>query len=109
MNSDVVIDLLLIGFAVIVAAYIVSLLINKRTLDIVQTTAAGTLTATQNLISLHVYYGAYERSEILRTVASIIGIDQIRDTALEFAQGREGPYKIEVYPSQTTQAASQGP
>jgi len=109
MNSDVVIDLLLIGFAVIVAAYIVSLLINKRTLDLIQTTSAGTLAATQNLISQHVYYGAYERSEILRTVASIIGIDQIRDTALEFAQGRQPPYTLEIYPPQTPQAAKQGP
>jgi len=81
---DLISELLLAGFAVIVAAYILSILTQKRTMDTVQTTIASTLAATQSLISTSVYYGAYERSEILRTVAQVIGIDQIRDTALEF-------------------------
>lgn len=76
--------LLAAGFAVIVAAYIISILIHKRMIDSVQSTAAATLTATQSLIATSIYYGAYERSETLRTVASVIGIDQIRDTAIQF-------------------------
>lgn len=85
--SDIVgaiVWLLAAGFAVVVAAYIISILIHKRMMDSVQSTAAATLTATQSLIATSIYYGAYERSETLRTVAAVIGIDQIRDTALQF-------------------------
>ncbi len=99
---DVVLSLLGAGFAVIVAAYIVSLLLHKRMIDGVQTTIASTLQSTVSLISTSVYYGAYERSEVLRTIASIIGIDQVRDTALTFQQQRlqNAPYSVEVHPSQ---------
>jgi len=98
MDANVIITLLGAGFAVIVAAYIVSILIHKRMMDSVQATAAATLTATQNLISLHVYYGAYERAEFLRTIASVIGIDQVRDTALQFQQNRmEAPPTVIQY------------
>jgi len=99
MDPNIVIELLIAGFAVIVAAYIISLLVHKRMMDSVQATAAATLAATQSLIALNVYYGAYERAEVLRTVASVISVDQIRDTALEFQNQRcEPPYKVEVYP-----------
>lgn len=76
--------LLAAGFAVVVAAYIISMLVHKRMMDSVQSTAAAALTATQSLITTSIYYGAYERSETLRTVAAVIGIDQIRDTAIQF-------------------------
>ncbi len=81
---NTIVWLLAAGFAVIVAAYIISILIHKRMMDSVQSTAAATLTATQSLIATSIYYGAYERSETLRTVAAVIGIDQIRDTAIQF-------------------------
>jgi len=98
MDASVVIDLLIAGFAVIVAAYIVSLLIHKRMMDSVQSTASATLVATQSLISLHTYYGAYERAEFLRTIASVIGIDQVRDTALTFQENRiEAPPTVIQY------------
>lgn len=89
---DVIVWLLAAGFAVIAAAYVISLLLHKRLVDGVQTTVASTLQATVNLISTAVYYGAYERSETLRTVASIIGVDQVRDTALAFQNVRYNNY-----------------
>jgi hypothetical protein len=91
--------------ALIAAGYGLSLLIQKRAMDSTQTVAAATLTATQNLIAQMTYYGAYERAEILRTVASIVGVDQVRDTALAFQQQRQlfRPYEVEYYPPQQKQ------
>ncbi len=85
--------------ALIAVGYGLSLLVQKRTMDATQTVAAATLTATQSLISQMTYYGAYERAEILRTVASIVGVDQVRDTALAFQQQRlNSAYEVEYYP-----------
>jgi len=84
--------------ALIAAGYGLSLLIQKRAMDSTQTVAAATLTATQSLIAQMTYYGAYERAEILRTVASIVGVDQVRDTALAFQQQRlNSAYEAEHY------------
>jgi hypothetical protein len=85
------VEILVIGFLVIAVGYIVSLILQKRTLDMVQTAGSSTLAATQYLISSSIYYGAYERSETLRTIASIIGGAQIGDTALEFVDTRNRP------------------
>jgi len=82
--------------ALVAAGYGLSLLIHKRTMDAVQSTAAATLTATQALIAQMTYYGASERAEIIRTVAQVIGVDQLRDTALQFQSNRV--YTIEQYP-----------
>ncbi len=100
IDYTAIIELLVAGFAIIVGGYVVSLLLNKRVMDSVQTTVGATLAATQSLISQSVYYGAYERAETLRTVASIIGIDQIRDTALQFQNNRNNVYQVEYYPPQ---------
>jgi len=90
--------------ALIAAGYGLSLLIQKRAMDSTQTVAAATLTATQSLIAQMTYYGAYERAEILRTVASIVGVDQVRDTALAFQQQRlNSVYEVEYYPQQKQQ------
>jgi hypothetical protein len=90
--------------ALIAAGYGLSLLIQKRAMDSTQTVAAATLTATQSLIAQMTYYGAYERAEILRTVASIVGVDQVRDTALTFQQQRLNTvYEVEHYPPQQKQ------
>ena len=90
--------------ALIAAGYGLSLLIQKRAMDSTQTVAAATLTATQSLIAQMTYYGAYERAEILRTVASIVGVDQVRDTALTFQQQRLNTvYEVEHYPPQQRQ------
>jgi len=109
MDADVIVSLLAAGFAVIVAAYIVSILIHKRMMDSVQATASATLVATQSLISLHTYYGAYERAEFLRTIASVIGIDQVRDTALQFQQNRMEPPTVIQYQVSPPQQQKQGP
>ena len=97
---DLISTIVIALIALIAAGYGLSLLIQKRTMDAVQTTASATLTATQTLISQMTYYGAYERGEILRTVASIVGVDQVRDTALQFQQQRleNSPYTVEHYP-----------
>ena len=85
--------------ALIAVGYGLSLLIQKRAMDSTQAVAAATLTATQSLIAQMTYYGAYERAEILRTVASIVGVDQVRDTALAFQQQRlNSVYEVEYYP-----------
>jgi hypothetical protein len=90
--------------ALIAAGYGLSLLIQKRAMDSTQTVAAATLTATQSLIAQMTYYGAYERAEILRTVASIVGVDQVRDTALAFQQQRlNSAYEVEYNPPQQKQ------
>jgi hypothetical protein len=90
--------------ALIAAGYGLSLLIQKRAMDSTQAVAASTLTATQSLIAQMTYYGAYERAEILRTVASIVGVDQVRDTALTFQQQRlNSAYEAEYYPPQRKQ------
>jgi hypothetical protein len=90
--------------ALIAAGYGLSLLIQKRAMDSTQAVAASTLTATQSLIAQMTYYGAYERAEILRTVASIVGVDQVRDTALAFQQQRLNTvYEVEHYPPQQRQ------
>jgi hypothetical protein len=90
--------------ALIAAGYGLSLLIQKRAMDSTQAVAASTLTATQSLIAQMTYYGAYERAEILRTVASIVGVDQVRDTALTFQQQRlSSAYEVEYYPPQQKQ------
>jgi hypothetical protein len=90
--------------ALIATGYGLSLLIQKRAMDSTQTVAAATLTATQSLIAQMTYYGAYERAEILRTVASIVGVDQVRDTALSFqAQRLNSAYEVEYYPPQHKQ------
>jgi hypothetical protein len=89
--------------ALMAVGYGLSLLLQKRTMDVTQTVAASTLAATQSLISQMTYYGAYERAEILRTVASIVGVDQVRDTALAFQQQRISAYEVEYYPPQQRQ------
>jgi hypothetical protein len=89
--------------ALMAVGYGLSLLLQKRTMDVTQTVAASTLAATQSLISQMTYYGAYERAEILRTVASIVGVDQVRDTALAFQQQRISAYEVEYYPPQQKQ------
>jgi len=90
--------------ALIAAGYGLSLLIQKRAMDSTQTVAAATLTATQSLIAQMTYYGAYERAEILRTIAGIVGVDQVRDTALAFQQQRlNSLYEIEYHPPQQKQ------
>jgi uncharacterized membrane protein len=94
---SIIIYLLAAGFAVLAAAYIISLLIHKRMIDAVQSAAAATFTATQALIATSIYYGAYERSETLRTVAAVIGVDQIRDTALQFQNRPFGSRNTEQF------------
>ena len=98
---DYIVQIIIACVLMAAAGYGLSLLLHKRTMDAVQTTASATLTATQSLISQMVYYGAYERAEILRTVASVIGVDQLRDTALQFQENRV--YNVEYYPPQQPQ------
>jgi len=43
-----------------------------------------------SLLSQYSYYGLYERSEILRTIANVVGVDMLRDTVAQ----------IEYYPPQ---------
>jgi len=91
-------EIIIATIALMAAGYGLSLIIQKRTMDVTQTVAASTLGATQSLIAQMTYYGAYERAEILRTVASIVGVDQVRDTALAFQQQRLSAYEVEYYP-----------
>jgi len=92
-------QIIIATIALMAAGYGLSLIIQKRTMDVTQTISASTLGATQSLIAQMTYYGAYERAEILRTVASIVGVDQVRDTALAFQQQRlNAAYEVEYYP-----------
>lgn len=84
VDPNIVTLIVVTGIALLAFGYLASVFLNKRAIDTVQTVMTSTLSATQSLILQEAYYGAYERSELLRTVANVIGVDMLRDTAKEF-------------------------
>jgi hypothetical protein len=80
----------------IVLGYFVSLILHKRTFDAVVTQLNVATTSMVSLLSQYAYYGLYERSEILRTIANVVGVDMLRDTVAE----------IEYYPVTQSQVTT---
>jgi len=76
----VVYEIVIAAVVLIVLGYFVSLILHKRTFDAVVTQLNVSTTAMVTLLSQYSYYGLYERSEILRTIANAVGIDLLRDT-----------------------------
>ena len=108
MDTSLIAEIVLAALLILIIGYVVSVVLNKRAIDTIQTVttaslqgvqAAGsaTLQATQYLISQAIYYGAYERSEAMRLIGHIVAADQARDTALAF-QHQPPPYTINYYP-----------
>lgn len=107
METDLIAQIIVSALLILIIGYVVSVVLNKRAIDTLQTVAvaslqgvqaagSATLQATQYLISQATYYAAYERSESLRLIGHIITADQARDTALAF-QNRN-VYTIHHYP-----------
>lgn len=97
MDFSIIYEIIIAAVALIALGYIVSLFLHKRHLDAIQTTVNSTMQATVGLISVHTYYGAYERSEFLRVLSSVIGADIVTDVRREVQSG-ESPYRVEIYP-----------
>jgi len=108
MDAGLIAQIIVSALLILIIGYVVSVVLNKRAIDTIQTVAtaslqgvqaagSATLQATQYLISQAIYYGAYERSEAMRLIGHIITADQARDTALAF-QHQPPPYTINYYP-----------
>jgi hypothetical protein len=113
MDTGLIAQIIIAALLILIIGYVVSVVLNKRAIDTIQTVAtaslqgvqaagAATLQATQYLISQAIYYGAYERSEALRLIGHIITADQARDTALAF-QHYPPPYEVTYYPPHRSQ------
>ena len=90
MDFTVVYEIVIAAVVLIVLGYFVSLILHKRTFDAVVAQLNVSTTAMTTLLSQYAYYGLYERSEILRTIANVVGVDMLRDTVAQ----------IEYYPPQ---------
>ena len=90
MDMAVVYEIVIAAVVLIVLGYFVSLILHKRTFDAVVTQLNVTTASMVSLLSQYSYYGLYERSEILRTIANVVGVDMLRDTVAQ----------IEYYPPQ---------
>jgi len=97
MNLTVVYEIVIAAVLLIVLGYFVSLILHKRTFDAVVTQLNVSITSMVSLLSQYAYYGLYERSEILRTIANVVGIDMLRDTVTQ----------IEPLPMPQTQVTTQ--
>jgi hypothetical protein len=112
MDAGLIAQIIIAALLILIIGYVVSVVLNKRAIDTIQTVAtaslqgvqaagSATLQATQYLISQAIYYGAYERSEAMRLIGHIITADQARDTALAFQH--QPPYTVTYYPPQPRQ------
>jgi len=90
MDFTVIYEIVIAAVVLIVLGYFVSLILHKRTFDAVVTQLNVATTSMVSLLSQYSYYGLYERSEILRTIANVVGVDMLRDTVAQ----------IEYYPPQ---------
>jgi hypothetical protein len=88
MDFTVIYEIVIAAVVLIVLGYFVSLILHKRTFDAVVTQLNVATTSMVSLLSQYSYYGLYERSEILRTIANVVGVDMLRDTIAQ----------IEYYP-----------
>lgn len=88
MDLDIVYEIVIAAVVLIVLGYFVSLILHKRTFDAVVTQLNVSTTSMVTLLAQYSYYGLYERSEILRTIANVVGVDMLRDTVAQ----------IEYYP-----------
>lgn len=79
----VVYEIVIAAVVLIVLGYFVSLILHKRTFDIISTQLNSSQAAMVSLLSQYAYYGLYERSEILRTIANTVGINMLQNTVME--------------------------
>lgn len=93
MDMALIYQIVIAAVVLIVLGYFVSLILHKRTFDAVVTQLNVATTSMVTLLSQYAYYGLYERSEILRTIANTVGIDMLRDTIAQ----------IEYYPLPSNQ------
>ena len=116
MDTGLITEIIVAALLILVTGYVVSVVLNKRAIDTIQTVAvsslqgvqaagSATLQATQYMLSLAIYYGAYERSEALRLIGHIIAADQARDTALAFQHRTTS--EAAYYPPPGAQAQNQ--
>jgi len=96
MDLAVVYEIVIAAVVLIVLGYFVSLILHKRTFDAVVTQLNVSTTSMVSLLSQYAYYGLYERSEILRTIANVVGVDMLRDTVAQ----------IEYYPPPPSQVTT---
>ena len=96
MDMTIVFQIIIAAVVLIVLGYFVSLILHKRTFDAVVTQLNVATTSMVTLLSQYAYYGLYERSEILRTIANVVGVDLLRDTVAQ----------VQYYPLPTTQVTT---
>jgi hypothetical protein len=96
MDLAVVYEMVIAAVVLIVLGYFVSLILHKRTFDAVVTQLNVSTTSMVSLLSQYAYYGLYERSEILRTIANVVGVDLLRDTVAQ----------VQYYPAPAAQVTT---
>ena len=96
MDMTIVFQIIIAAVVLIVLGYFVSLILHKRTFDAVVTQLNVATTSMVTLLSQYAYYGLYERSEILRTIANVVGVDLLRDTVAQ----------VQYYPASPTQVTT---
>ena len=80
MDMTVVYEIVIVAVVLVALGYFVSLVLHKRVFDQLTTQMGAATTAMITTLQQYAYYGLYERSEILRTIANAVGIDILKDT-----------------------------
>jgi len=80
MDMTLVFEIVIATVLLIALGYFVSLILHKRVYDNLTTQLGAATTAMITTLQQYAYYGLYERSEILRTIANVVGIDILKDT-----------------------------
>ena len=76
----IVYEIVIVAVVLVALGYFVSLILHKRVFDQLTTQMGAATTAMITTLQQYAYYGLYERSEILRTIANVVGIDILKDT-----------------------------
>lgn len=103
MDISVVYQIVIATVVLIVLGYFVSLILHKRTFDAIVTQLNVATTSMVTLLSQYSYYGLYERSEILRTIANAVGIDMLRDTVAQIDYYPPPPNQVTTLPNTKAQ------
>lgn len=99
MDVAIIYQIVIAAVVLIVLGYFVSLILHKRTFDAVVTQLNVATTSMVTLLSQYSYYGLYERSEILRTIANVVGVDILRDTVAQIEYYPPPPIQITTQPA----------
>lgn len=94
MDMSTIYQIVIAAVVLIVLGYFVSLILHKRTFDAVVTQLNVSTTSMVTLLSQYAYYGLYERSEILRTIANAVGVDMLRDTVAQIQYPPPPPNQV---------------